>query len=155
MVVLRGDEHGCAPAGVLKREDPADEFRTRADGAGADEAGGGTGVKGGSRKGKWRVGGVEGFGFDSAGDEVWRFRGEELGDEKVGRIGVEIWSGVDLLEAAGVDDADVVGNCGGFVLIVGDVEGCDTEFLLDGADGIAELEAAGGIEISERFVEEE
>jgi hypothetical protein len=59
------------------------------------------------------------------------------------------------LEAAGVDDGDAIGDSGGFVLIVSDVESGDAEFLLDGADRIAELEAAGGIEIGERFIEKE
>lgn len=78
-----------------------------------------------------------------------------MSDEEIFGVIVKIWCACDLLEATGVEDGNAVGDGGGFVLIVGDVEGGDAEFLLDGADGIAELEAAGGIKISERFVEQE
>ena len=60
-----------------------------------------------------------------------------------------------MLESAGVEDRNAIRNGSGFVLMVGDIESSDTEFSLDGANGIAQLEAAGGIEVSQRFIKEQ
>ena len=63
--------------------------------------------------------------------------------------------GVDLLDPAGVHDGDAVGGDHGLALIVRDVDGGEVEFVVQAADFEAHLLAQIGIEVGQRFVEQQ
>jgi hypothetical protein len=100
------------------------------------------------------AGGLEGALGNLAGENVWSRGSEESGNEKVGRIEIEILGGTELLEGAGIEESDSVRDGDSFGLIVRDVDGCDPKLLLDRANDRAELLAAERIEIGEGLIEE-
>ncbi len=61
-------------------------------------------------------------------------RADELGDERRRRLPVDVLRGVELLELAGVHDADPVGDRQRLGLVVGDEQRRDPEPLLEAAD---------------------
>ncbi|MNZ90511.1 hypothetical protein D3C78_1094760 [compost metagenome] len=80
---------------------------------------------------------------------------DELGDERAGRMGVDLpWRGV-LLDAALVHHRDAVGHQHGLVLVVGDHQGGDAELALQGAQLGAQVLAHPGVERRHRLVEQQ
>lgn len=59
-----------------------------------------------------------------------------------------------MLEFAGVENGDAIGDCDGFGLVVSDVNRGEAELSLCGADAGAEFVAADGVKIGQGFVEE-
>jgi hypothetical protein len=74
---------------------------------------------------------------DAPGQPV--HRADELGDERRRRVPVDVLRRVELLEAAGVHDADPVGDRERLGLVVGDEQRGDPEPLLEAADLGAQL----------------
>ena len=64
------------------------------------------------------------------------------------------WGG-DLLDAAAIHDTDAVAEGHGFDLIVGDVDHGGLQAMMEELDFLAHLDAHLGVEVGERFVEEE
>ena len=91
----------------------------------------------------------------ACGEEVHRGGADEAGDEAVGGAVEEGERGVGLLDAAGAEDDDAVGERHRLDLVVGDVDHRGAEAGVQarelGAHGDAEL----GVEVGEGLVEEE
>ena len=87
--------------------------------------------------------------------EVHGRRADEAGDEAVGRPGVEIVGGADLLDPAVAQRHDAVGERHRLGLVVGDVEAGGVEGHVQALDLGAHLDAQLGVEVGERLVEEE
>ncbi len=98
--------------------------------------------------------GGEGFGERGFGWEEVEFA-DEGGDEGGGGAGVDFDGGADLFDTAVAHDGDAAGEGKGFFLIVGDVEAGDAGFGVEALDFGAHVVAEFGVEIGERFVEEE
>ena len=90
---------------------------------------------------------------DSAAEQVGG--PHELGDEWCCRRAVDILRPCYLLELAGAHHGDTVGHGERFFLVVRDVDGRDPELLLELADLGAHLHAQLGVEVGERFVEQQ
>ena len=84
-------------------------------------------------------------------------RGEPMksGDEEVGRMVIQIKRRPDLLDAAGLQHDDLVGHRHGFDLIVSDVNHGRVKFLVQTRQFDPHLSAQGGVEVGQRFVEQE
>jgi hypothetical protein len=79
---------------------------------------------------------------------------QEFGYEAGTGLAVNLKGGADLAEDAGVHDGDAVANGEGLFLVVGDVEGGETEVLAEAADFTAHLDTEAGVEIGKRLVQE-
>ncbi len=90
---------------------------------------------------------------DLAGDEV-RLT-DEVGDEAVGRAVVKLARTALLRDGGIAHHDDLVRHGQRLLLIVGDVDDGQAEVLLDGADVLAHLSTQLGVEVRERFVEEQ
>ena len=92
---------------------------------------------------------------DTGGDEVHRRGADESGDEQIDRLLVEFaWTG-DLLQHALFQYRDPVPESHGLGLVMGDVYGGDAESALQPQDLGAHLAAQLGVEVGQRFVEQE
>ena len=88
-------------------------------------------------------------------EEVHLRRADEAGDEGVGGVVVELHRGADLLDAAGVEDDDAVGERHRLDLVVGDVDHRRRELAVQAGDLDAGGDAQRGVEVGEGLVEEE
>ncbi len=93
--------------------------------------------------------------LDGALEEIHRRRSDEAGDEHVPGIVVEGDGIRDLLDDAVLHDHDAVAHGHGFDLIVGDVDHGGLEAVVELGNFGAHLHAHFGVEVRERFVEEE
>ena len=76
-------------------------------------------------------------------------------DERRGRGGVELRGRRQLLEPAGVHDADPVGDGERLLLVVGDEQRGRADVELDPADLVAQLDPHLGVEGRQRLVEQQ
>ena len=88
-------------------------------------------------------------------NEVHGGRAHEAGDEHVGRPVVDLSRLVELLDAALMHDRDARRQRHRFDLVVGHVDGGLADLLVQLLDLHAHLDAQLGIEIGQRFVEQE
>lgn len=113
------------------------------------------------RQGQWVAAGQFdgdhlGAGGDGAHlDEVHLRRAEEAGDEAVLRVVIKVQRLADLGDLAGVEYDDLVGQGHGFDLVVGHVDHGGADALMQTGDLDAHLHAKEGVEVRQRFVEEE
>jgi hypothetical protein len=151
--ILNREEQACAPAGVLERENFRCEFGARADGAWAQDAGCFAGMWSVGSEDKFCSGRMKAINFEFPRKNVRCVGTEELRDEEVRRVGVEVAGGSNSADTAFIHEGDAVTDRSGFSLVVRHVNRRYTERLLHLPNRIAELDAAHGIEICERFVE--
>ena len=123
-----GGEGGFAGSGG------AEVLRADADGGGAGRDGGGEAV---------------------GGEEVHRGGADEAGDEAVGGAVEEAERGVGLLDAAGAQDDDAVGEGHRLDLVVGDVDHRRPQAGVQGGELGAHRDAELGVEVGEGLVEQE
>src|SRR5687768_13257014 len=83
------------------------------------------------------------------------FRSKKPPNEQISRIAIELRGCTDLLQRSALENCDAISHCGSFILIVRDVNGGYAKFLLDRANACAEVDAAGWIEVRERFIKQE
>ena len=93
--------------------------------------------------------------LDREVEEVHRGGADEAGHEDVVRVVVHPARAVALLEQAVLEDRDAVTHRHGLDLVVGDVDGRDTEAALQRGDLGAGLDAELGVEVRQRLVHEE
>ena len=94
--------------------------------------------------------------FDHLGRQhVHPRRTDETGHEEVGGVVIQIQRRPDLLDAAGLQHDDLVGHRHGFDLIVRDIDHGRVEFLVQARQFDPHLAAQGGVEVGQRFVEQE
>lgn len=77
----------------------------------------------------------------------------DLGNRRASWIAVDIFRSGELEELAVVEDADAVGKCEGFGLVVGDVKGGSLGFTYEGGNFTAHMLAKGSVEVGEGLVE--
>ena len=82
-------------------------------------------------------------------------RADEAGDEQVVRVLVEVEGRADLLDPAGIQHRDAVGQRHRLHLVVGDVDHRRAQRLVQTGDLDAHADAELGVEIGERLVEQE
>ena len=92
-------------------------------------------------------------GLHPAGDE--RRFADELRDEPAGRALVDLLRRADLQQAAPVEDRQPVGDGQRLLLVVGDVDRGQAGLFADAADFRAHLQAQLGVEIGQRFVQQQ
>ena len=97
--------------------------------------------------------GEQAIAMQKAGNEV--ALADEAGDERVGRALVKIGLAADLLHPAVTHDHQPVGHRHGLVLIMGHHDRGDAAGTLQNPDLAGDLETQGGIEIGQRFVEQQ
>ncbi|CEI76402.1 Phenol hydroxylase [Pseudomonas aeruginosa] len=90
-----------------------------------------------------------------AAQEAHLRRAEEAGDEQVGRMVVKLQRRADLLDAPAVEHHDLVRQGHRLDLVVGHVDHGRRQFLVQPRQFQAHLHAQGGVEVGQRFVEEE
>ena len=78
----------------------------------------------------------------------------EVSDKFVFRSVIDILRRTDLWDESLVHDDDSIGKGHSFTLIVSDVDGCDTDFLLNLSDFSSHRDTKLGIEVRERLIEE-
>ncbi len=88
-------------------------------------------------------------------EQVHGRRADEAGDEGAGRVLVELDRRAELLDYAGVEYQQPVAEGHGLDLVMGDVDAGDAEILLQFLDLKAHLHAQLGVQVGERFVEQE
>ena len=89
------------------------------------------------------------------GVQVHRRGADEAGDEDVGRAIVQLGRGADLLQDTELDDGDAIAHRQGLGLIVGHVQGGDTQLALQGSDLGTGLDTELGVEVGQRLIHEE
>ena len=99
-------------------------------------------------------GGTE-FGRRRAADQVHLWRADEAGDEHVGRVAIQFQRRADLLDAAGVQHHDAVGQRHRLHLIVRDVDHGALKPLVQLADLQPHADPQRGIKVGQRLVEQE
>jgi len=92
---------------------------------------------------------------DVAVEEVHRRRADERSDEDVVGSVIERLGLVDLLELARLQNHHTVAHRHGLDLVVGDIDGGDTEGALDPGDLGTHLDAELGVEVRQRLVHQE
>jgi hypothetical protein len=80
---------------------------------------------------------------------------EEFVNEGCGGVVVDFLGWADLFDAALMQDDHEVGEFEGLLLVVGDEDGGDANFLMEGSEPAAEVFADFGVEGAEGFIEEE
>ena len=93
--------------------------------------------------------------FDPPREKIHGGRTEEGRDERVGGSIVKLKRGPDLLDAAAVHHHDLVAHGHRLDLIVGDVDRRCFEPVLQLLDLATHLHAQLGVEVGQRFVEQE
>jgi len=89
------------------------------------------------------------------GEEIHGGRADETGDEFVDGVVVHVERRADLLDFAVLHDNDFVAHGHGLDLVVGDVDHGGLEAIVQLDELGAHLDAELGVEVGERFVEEE
>ena len=89
------------------------------------------------------------------GVDVHRRGADEASDEDVGRTIVQLGRGADLLQDTELDNGDAVTHGQSFGLIVGHVQGGDTQLALQSSDLGTGLHAELGIKVGQRLIHEE
>ncbi len=90
-----------------------------------------------------------------AGEQVHRRRADELGDELGGGTLVDYLRRVELLDAAGAHHGDAVAERHGLDLVMRDVDRGRVRALVQQLDLGAHLDAQLGVQVGQRFVEQE
>src|SRR5579862_669373 len=88
-------------------------------------------------------------------DQVHRRRADETGDEAVGGTVVDVLRSVDLLEQTVAHDSDAIAHRHRLDLIVGDIDGGDSEVALQPVNLSARLYTKLRVEIRQRLIHEE
>jgi hypothetical protein len=111
---------------------------------------------------RWRHGPAQPGGFqglpvvaDAPMQHVHRRRADELRDEEVGGPVEELQRRAGLLDPALAHDDDLVGHGHGLDLVVGDVDGGGAQALVQLADLGTHLHTQLGVQVRQRFVEQE
>ena len=89
------------------------------------------------------------------GVDVHRRGADEAGHEDVRRAIVQLGRSTDLLQDAELDDGDAVAHRQSLGLIVGHVQGGDTQLTLQGSDLSTGLHTELGVEVRQRLIHEE
>src|SRR3954454_12925484 len=87
--------------------------------------------------------------------EVHLGRADEAGDEQVARVVVELERGAGLLDHAGLEHHDLVGQRHRLDLVVGDVDHGGGQLLVEPGELDPHLDAQRRVQVRERLVEEE
>ncbi len=90
---------------------------------------------------------------DDAGQEIGG--PDEIGDERAGRLAIDLGGRADLLDHALVHHDDPIGHRQRLFLIVRDHDRRDAEALVQAADLAAQVRAHARIERGERLVEQQ
>src|SRR4051794_4816024 len=93
--------------------------------------------------------------LEPARNEIHRWRTDEARDEFRGRLVIEFVRRADLFDAAVVHHHDAVGQRHRFDLVVGDVDRGGADLLVYLLDFDPHLDAQFGVEVGQRFVEQE
>ena len=94
-------------------------------------------------------------GADCGEHEVHRRRAHEAGNKLVDRLVVKFQRCAFLLDFAGPHQHHPVGHGHGFDLVMRDVNGGCLQPVMKCADFLAHVHAKGGVEVGQRFIEEE
>ena len=89
------------------------------------------------------------------GVDVHRRGADEASDEDVGRTIVQLSRSADLLQNAELDDGDTITHGQSLGLIVGHVQGGDTQLTLQSGDLGTGLHTELGVEVGQRLIHEE
>src|SRR5689334_4900952 len=89
-----------------------------------------------------------------AGNDIHRRRADKGRDKKVGRILIDFGGRSHLPNPSMVDDRDTVAHAHRFDLVVGHVDGSETDALLKLSDLLPSRAAQFGVEIGQRLVEQ-
>ena len=89
------------------------------------------------------------------GVQVHRRGADEAGDEDVGRTIVQLSRSADLLQDTELDDGDAIAHRQGLGLIVGHVQGGDTQLALQGSNLGTGLDTELGVQVGQRLIHEE
>ena len=80
---------------------------------------------------------------------------DEVRGEHVRRLRVDLSRRPDLYQLSAAHEGDAVGEGERFFLVVGDVDGGQFQFAVDAFDLLAHFVAQFGVQVAERFVEQE
>ena len=80
---------------------------------------------------------------------------EEVGDERVGGSGEDLFGGAGLLNFTLMEDGDVIGQFEGLVLIVGHKDGCQASLVVKLAQPFAKFFPDLGVEGAKRLVQKQ
>ena len=89
------------------------------------------------------------------GVQVHRRGADEAGDEDVGRAIVQLGRGTDLLQDTELDDGDAIAHRQSLGLIVGHVQGGDTQLALQSSNLGTGLDTELGVQVGQRLIHEE
>ena len=89
------------------------------------------------------------------GVQVHRRGADEAGDEDVGRTIVQLGRSADLLQDTELDDGDAIAHRQSLGLIVGHVQGGDTQLALQGSNLGTGLDTELGVQVGQRLIHEE
>ena len=92
---------------------------------------------------------------DLALEETHLRRAEKTGHKQVGWLVVQLQRRADLFDAPTVEHHHLVGQGHGFDLVVGHVDHGRLQFFMQARQLQAHLHAQGGVEVGQRFVEQE
>ena len=80
---------------------------------------------------------------------------DKRGNEEVCRALVDALGRADMLDDAGIHDSDTVGDRHGFLLVVRDIHGGDTNIVLDVLDDRAHLNAQLRVKVGQRLIHQQ
>ena len=75
-------------------------------------------------------------------------------DKQIGRFTVELQGRADLLDAPVIENHDLVGKGHGFDLVVGNVDHCGLELLMELGDLQPHVDTQGGVEVGQGLVKQ-